>query len=112
MRSSHQHVQEAAAISAAAGLEVEKEQQRLQYEKYLHEKHEQERARLEMERLVRHGEELQLHAKKHDERRERKERERERREEERKQKELERIGKYRVFSMGITINNQFLKYQF
>ena len=53
----------------------------------------QERARLEMERLARHEEELQLHAKKHDERRERKERERERREEEKKQKELERIGK-------------------
>ena len=96
MRSSHQHVQETAASNSSAAVsnlvEVEKEQQRLQYEKYLHEKHEQERARLEMERLVRHGEELQLHAKKHDERRERKERERERREDERKQKELERIG--------------------
>ena len=54
----------------------------------------QERARLEMERLAKHEEDLRLHAKKHDERRERKERERERREEERKQKELERIGKF------------------
>ena len=84
MRSSHQHVQEITAASNSSAavssnlVEVEKEQQRLQYEKYLHEKHEQERARLEMERLVRHGEELQLHAKKHDERRERKEREHER----------------------------------
>ena len=54
----------------------------------------QERARLEMERLAKHEEDLRLHAKKHDERRERKERERERREEERKQKELERIGNF------------------